>query len=277
MENTIEYKRWHKPGIPTTRFLLDFYDACLREDSPQKVAQALGASKKEVYSWVRKSEILKEAQALADTRRGNRSSIQGYVYGFLSEEAKEMWDTLTFWKDTESTYERMEKIFSGKTVRLRQELFIHALVSSNYDVSNACKMVGVNRATLREWQNSDMAFKQLFEEIQWHKKNFFERHLIGLVEENHPAAVLFVNRTVNADRGYTEKLQIEHTGGLKEGLIDIDELKLDLDTRRKILEAVREAKIRKASEEARSVNGDVVVERPMLTDVEGEPVAPAGE
>lgn len=265
MDTTETYKRWHSPGVPTTRFLLDFYDACLREESPQKVAQALGASKKEVYSWVRKSIVLKEAQELADARRGSRSSIQGYVYGTLSAEAKEMWDTLTFWKDTDSTYERMEKIFNGKTVRLRQELFIHALVSSNYDVSNACKMVGVNRGTLREWQNSDLAFRQLFEEIQWHKKNFFERHLIGLVEERHPAAVMFVNRTVNADRGYTEKLQIEHTGS-KDGMIDLDTLKLDFETRRKILEAVREQKLIQAADEARRVEADSVETVPLLAE-----------
>ena len=73
------------------------------------------------------------------------------------------------------------------------------------------------------------------------KKNFFESSLIGLVEEGHPGAVIFANKTVNADRGYSEKLRIEHTAQGND-LIDINELELDLDTRKKILDAIRSKK-----------------------------------
>jgi hypothetical protein len=134
--------------------------------------------------------------------------------------------------------ETIEKIFSGKAVQLRQQLFIHALCHTGFDLSKACRMVGINRMLIEQWRR-DAEFLQLLEEVQFHKKNFFEKALIGLVAEGHPGAVVFVNRTLNADRGYSEKLEVNHSGSVGNQSFALDDLDLDLETRKKILLAIR--------------------------------------
>src|SRR5690606_14891883 len=111
-----------------------------------------------------------------------------------------------------------------------QQLFCHALLHTAYDISKACHMVGISFNTLNKWRN-DLEFLQMLEEVQFHKKNFFENALIGLVGESHPGAVIFANRTLNADRGYSDKLELTHetkeTGRMN---FDIADLDLDVPT-----------------------------------------------
>lgn len=238
-------------GKPPLRFILDFYDAWLRGDELTKIAASLEIGPGTLVKWIDKSEDLQLARDLAEERRGNRTTLSGYVFGRLSKEAQEKWKQIQFWDGSESSFEKIEAILNGHSKRLRQELFIHALVTSNFDVSAACHMVGVTYRCLDHWRTDDLEFRQLVEEIQWHKKNFFERALMDLVEERHPAATIFVNKTVNSDRGYSEKIQVEHTGAVDTGGFNLDDLDLDLDTRKKILEAIRRKDAMKSLKEAK--------------------------
>jgi len=227
------------------RFILDWYDAWLRDPEPAKVAAALEISSAVLQKRLEAHPELKEAKELAETRRGHRETFSGYVYQQLSPACRKLWDQLQFWNDSDNAYEKIEHILSGQTKQLRQELWLHALVTSNFNLSTACRMVAVSRNCLEEWRK-DLAFRQLVEEIQWHKKNFFENALLDLVEQRHPAAVLFVNRTINSDRGYTEKVQVEHSGQVGMGF-SLEELDLPLATRQEILAAIRRHKEREAN------------------------------
>lgn len=240
--------KWRKKGErtpPPLRQILDWYDAWIRDDSPGKVAAAMGVTTTTVNQWAQKIPEFQEAKELADQRRGTKSSFSGYVFQRLSKEAQETWDEIQFWDDGEGAYEKVNEILDSKPTRLRQELFIHALVRSSFDVSTALRMICMSKHQLDNWKTNDLGFRQLVEEIQWHKKNFFEKALVGLIEEKHPAAVIFANKTFNSDRGYNEKLMLEHTGRVEVGTFTIDDLELDIDTRKKILQAmrVREAKL----------------------------------
>lgn len=221
-------------GVPW-RTLLDWYDAWLRTDEPGKVCAALQISAMTLHTWQKKHPELVEARKLAESRRGDRNNFSGYIFKQLSADAQRVWDKIKFYHEEGGTYEAIEKILSGQTKRLRQELFIHALATTNFDISEAMRMVNLTRSGLEHWRN-DLEFRQLVEEIQWHKKNFFERTLVDLVEARHPAAVMFVNRTINADRGYGEKVEVNHS--TKSG-VQLEELDLDVDTQRKILDAIR--------------------------------------
>lgn len=222
------------------RFLLDVYDAFLREPILNKVAQALEISEITLFDLARKNKYVKQAKELADSRRHKDHSFKEYILGNLSPEAKKVWEKIEFWAETESYGTPAVMRNAGK--RLKQEIFLYALVSSNYDLSRACRLAGVSRGGLENWNNTDAEFRSLVQEVQWYKKNFFENALMDLVEQRYPGAVLFVNRTINADRGYSEKLQVEHTGFVGTGGIDLAELDLDLETKKKILEAIRRKK-----------------------------------
>lgn len=221
-------------------FLIDFYDAWLRCDAPGKIAESLNISSANVMlQWIERYPELKMAKEMALNRRGGTQTFSGYIFKHLSKEAQAVWKEIQFWEES-SSYENIETILSGQSKRIRQELFIHALVSSSFDVSEALRMVAIPRAAFIHWRDNDLEFRQLVEEIQWHKKNFFEHALMDLVEARHPSAVLFVNRTVNADRGYTEKVEVHHSGSV--GELNFEDLDLDLETRKKVLEAMRRKK-----------------------------------
>lgn len=228
---------------PTTQYLLDWYDAWLRVGEIHEVATALDVTSATVRGHLDKYQDLRYAKELAEKRRGNRSTFTSYIYSRMSPEAQKLWEDLQFWEKADSALEKIETLLNGRPKRIRQELFINALVVSNFDLSSACRMAGVPYTMLENWRHHDADFKILVEEIQWHKKNFFERHLIDLVEEHHPAATIFVNRTVNADRGYNEKLRIEGLNGDTKAL-GLDDLDLDIETRKKVLDAVRRRALR---------------------------------
>lgn len=237
--------KWKHKQIPPLEFILDWYDAWLRTDQPGKVEAALEITR-DVHNRIGQLPELKKAKEKAEKRRGTTANFQAYIHKSLSKEAQEVWERCMFWADSQSYYQNVEKILLGQTKRMRQELFLFALVSSNYDYSDALRMVAIPKKTLDHWKENDLEFLALIEEIQWHKKNFFEHALVDLVEEGHPSAVLFVNRTINADRGYGEKTEVNHhvTTGVR-----MDELDLDVDTQRKILEAVRKRKQQQAIED----------------------------
>lgn len=228
-------------GKVPLRFILDLYDAFLRESDMKKVADSLGLEYRTLITRMNTHPKLREVKELAESRRGNREAFSGYIYQHLSERAREIWDDLQFW-DGNSASEKIEKILANKPKKIRQELFIHALINSGFDLSEACRITGVSRWTLNNNWKADPEFQELLEEIQWHKKNFFEHALLDLVEQRHPGAVMFVNRTVNADRGYTEKLEVHHGGSVDTTGFTIDDLDLSIECRKEILEAMRKKK-----------------------------------
>lgn len=233
-----QVKKMAAPYKPTAEFLINFYDASLRQETNTAIASLLGITVDTLVRRLEASNAMQTAKTLAEARRGNGATLANYVYKRLSPEAQKTWDEVQFWHDSSSSYERIEQILGGKTTRLRQELFIHALVCNSFDVSSACYVTATSRARLNQWKQ-DVEFRLLVEEIQTHKANFFEKALIDLVVDKNPSAIIFANKTINANRGYSEKVTIEHTGAIGIGLIDLDKLNLPLETRKVILEAMK--------------------------------------
>ena len=229
---------------PTIELLLTYYDAMLREETPARIAAILGIRQDTLKGWETKHKEFVIAKKMAEEIRGKEGTFSSYIYKHLSPEVKEIWDDIVFWESHGNANERIQEILSGRPKRIRQELFIHALISSSFDVSEACRLSLVTRGQISDWSTNDLHFGQMMEEIEWHKKNYFEGRLVKLVDQGHPLAILHVNKTLNADRGYHEKYHIHHTGNaggsLSAGGFNIDELDLDLATRKKILAAVRQ-------------------------------------
>lgn len=188
--------------------------------------------------WVLCRELIEKWQE----SRARERTFGDYVFKNLSSEARKLWEELQFWAEHKDRQEHVDRILRGRAVKIKQELFIHALVCTHYDISRACTMTGLTRATLDHWRVNDLEFAQLVEEIQWHKKNFFEKAMLDLVRDRNPLATIWVNKTVNADRGYSEKIRVEHTGVVNGGF-NFEDLDLDLDTRRKIVEAIRKKQL----------------------------------
>jgi len=201
-----------------------------------RVAVCLEITQKALLYQIDHHPELQLAKNLADQFR-TEISLSSFIFSRLSKEAQETWNQI----QTAKNAEKLEAIFMNKPRKIRQSLFVFALVTSSFDLSEACRMVGIPRGTLDAWRIADPRFADIIREIEWHKKNFFESRLVQLVEQNHPGAVIFVNRTLNADRGYSEKIQLQHSGSIETGF-SIDQLDLDLETKKKVLAAIRKKK-----------------------------------
>jgi hypothetical protein len=224
-------------------FILTFYDCYVRQQSLRVAAAALNMRLTQLTLLIRNNTELQLAQEMADQNRP-KSTLKHYILTSLSKETRVIWDRLTKTK----TLEEIDAVFHKRPIKMRQQLFCHAILHTGYDISRACAMVGVDRMQMEKWKG-DLEFLQMLEEVQFHKKNFFEHALIGLVTEGYPGAVIFANRTINRDRGYSEKVTIESNLAGVQVDWDIADLDLDVATMKKVLDAIERKKARAQQED----------------------------
>lgn len=220
-------------------YILNFYDAYLRDRNIKQVSAIFGMTHKALAEAIERHPELQEAMAIADENR-KKGLLAHYIVSNLSPQARAVWDRIT----KLDSAEEIEQVFKKYTVKLRQQLFCTAVLYTGHDNSKALRLVGISYNMLMKWR-ADPEFLQMLEEVQWHKKQFFQKQLIGLVSEGHPGAVLFVNRTVNADMGYSERLELNMQAQTRSDydLNDLGEF-LDLETQKKILAAIEAKKAR---------------------------------
>ena len=210
--------------------------------SDEQIGKALGVSGPTFRRWCDRN------YALADAVARGREIIEGqdaatfpdYVYKHLSPHLRKLWDEINECAELENSYERVEALLRKGGKHARQHLFIHALAQSCFNISASMKKLNVSRFTYDKWRTNDPDFAELLDEMHWHKKNFFEAAFIGRVAAGDTPAILHAVRSKLADRGYNDKLQVEHSGTVEHRhTIDVADLALPIETRKRILKAVR--------------------------------------
>ncbi len=147
---------------------------------------------------------------------------------------------------------------AGKTEPAKKKVFIQAYKASLFNISKACIAAGIARKTYYNWLAADKKFAEQLEEAKQERKDFAENQLFmlargvpkkdkagkftGWEEKPNPAAVIFLNKTINKDRGYVER--IEHEVNVPEETIDIS--KLSTEEQKAYLKLVRKATSDKA-------------------------------
>jgi hypothetical protein len=171
-----------------------------------------------------------------------KKSFREYVHGRLSPEARTLWNRINDLDEDADAQEKIERMFTrtgGK--RMRQQLFLYAFVDRNFNASEACRLVNITHQTLMDWLRYDKEFKMLYEEMHWHKGNFFEECLVSLCKGGDTTATIFANKTFNRKRGYSDKITVEHTGEIKH-TTEHKLADLPLELRKQILHSIREKK-----------------------------------
>lgn len=203
----------------------------------------LKVSKITFWQWVKDKPGLKEVLDLAEKEKKDGESLKNWVYSRLSPELMKVWERIGELEMLSDGISKIELMLEEGGKRMRQQLFLHALCFHNFCVSQALAKVNITKRELDRWIAHDHDFAELVEQIQWHKGNLFEGSLVQLVREGNPAAVLFANKTYNAERGYAQKskLDINVSGSVTHGVLDLAEIMklVDEDTRLKVLDAVR--------------------------------------
>lgn len=214
------------------------------------IAEHLDVTPQHFCKWKKKTEIinaLKQARKGGD-RKVDVSTFKDFVAGRLPKHLRELWQEIERAEDETNRIELVEVLLSRAGKRARQQLFLHAFLSSMYNVSTACRMVNITRNCFMKWVREDPDFGELIEEMQQIKKDFGESALLNLIRSGDSKATIFFNKTQNRDRGYGESLEITNK---HDPAMSIDELELPLETRREILRAIR------AKREQNTIEGTV--------------------
>lgn len=223
------------------------------------IAEGLGIDSSTLKKWKRTKPEVVEALALARNPDEEDRELGGtwkrFVYNRLSPDLRKLWDQIEKWDTLPNGVAKIEALLSTHGKRVRQQLFLYALIHCNFSASKALAKVNIDRATLSEWIEKEPEFGQLVEEIKWHKGNFFEESLVRLVSNGEAAATIFANRTYNKDRGYggSTDVNVRHSGTIEHTTLDLDELELPIETRKQIMEAIRLRDFKLQQEKARAM------------------------
>lgn len=210
--------------------------------SDEQIAKTMGVSGGTFRAWCKKKPALKDALDRGRKRRdpGEQFTFHQYVFDHLSPHLREVWEEINLCEKLPGGVEMVETFLEGSGIRARQHLFVYALTQSMFNVSQSMKKLGITRKTYDYWCNSDTDFMELIEEIHWHKKNYFESAFIERVAAGDTAAIMHAVKTQCRDRGYNDKIEIEHTGTVQHAhSVNVVDLELPIDTRRAILTALR--------------------------------------
>lgn len=210
--------------------------------SDNQIAKTIGVILNTLHTWCRQKPALADAIARGRgiNKKANTAVFHEYVYNHLSSDLRELWDKIHACEKEKNGVERVNALLKDQGRQTRQHLFIYALTQSAFNTSRALRMVGIPRRTFEQWCSRDPDFAELVDEIHWHKQNFFEQAFIARVAAGDTSAVIHAVKTKCRDRGYNEKIEIEHTGTVKhQHTIAINELDLDAETLNKILIALR--------------------------------------
>ena len=96
-----------------------------------------------------------------------------------------------------------------------KKAMLEALTKSLGIVTSACKSVGINRDTHYEWLKNDEQYKAEVESLKDVALDFAESQLHKKMQSGSDTAIIFFLKTQGKKRGYIEKQEIEHSGGLE--------------------------------------------------------------
>lgn len=231
-------------------FYVKAYQLARSGSSNGEIARVLKVKRRTFDRWIETKPAL--ASALEDARGGvnkGTESFVSYIYKSLSPKNKVLWDQLEAAGNMNNPEVFIDRVMQSKGKRTKQQMWVHALIMSNFNGSEACRKVGIPKTTLDNWVRHDKAFVKLLEEIEWHRNNFFEDAFVSGVARGETALILHAAKTKLADRGYgsTKTVNVSVSGQIEHKQVNVGELleTLPVDYRTKLLshmKALREAR-----------------------------------
>ena len=97
----------------------------------------------------------------------------------------------------------------NRPLNKRQKAMLEALEKTAFNVSMACKMVGIDRRTHYDWSHKFNTYKKQCEEIQESLIDFAESQLLKKMKNEDLGAIIFFLKTKGKKRGYTERIETE--------------------------------------------------------------------
>ena len=108
----------------------------------------------------------------------------------------------------------------NKSRHIKKEAMLQALENSLGVVTVACKKTETPRSTYYKWLKEDQEFAQAVQEIENVALDFAESQLHKQIQSGNTSATIFYLKTKGKNRGYVERQEIKHDGGIKSTLIE---------------------------------------------------------
>lgn len=249
-----------KPHVKGWRdeHLFTIWEICRNGGTDRMIRDVLGISGATLTAWMRDVPLLAEgmqrARELLESSAVER--FFEYIHGHLPADLRALWETMK--RNVEDKDKlggglaRNMELVAAEPVINQQHLFLHAYASSFFNASAAVRVLGISVRKLEVWQK-DAGFRRLLEEVNFHKKGYFQNALMGLVEKGDPRAILFANERVNREE-YGRRIGLEISGKVEvehqHKMIMMKDVadRLSFDTRQELLEVFRAIEAENAAE-----------------------------
>lgn len=202
--------------------------------------------KKPLFAYaLKRGRRINRHKAKEATKNENKGSvIEGYIWDTLTEDEKKVWRKLKRFDRARTGKEVINAILEKRGKIFRQHLFIHAMVHSNYQVTRACRMCGIDIQTFDRWRAGDADFNRLFLAIKDAQQDRLMNAYWKLIDVRNEQAVIHGVKTLCKDKGFGEKTEVDVkvSGEIQHNLIQIDVDALPLDMQTRLLEEVRKVK-----------------------------------
>lgn len=97
--------------------------------------------------------------------------------------------------------------------RALKKNFIEALTKTFGIVTQACKIVGIERPTYYNWREKDEEFRKACDEVNEYVGDFVESKIIKKIDEGDTTMIIFYAKTKLKSRGYTERTEVTGADG----------------------------------------------------------------
>lgn len=222
--------------------VFDAYELAYNGLSLTAIADAFKTDLRRVRRWRERYPIFKLAVergkarrkiGMSDDTHKPTESIEQYVNARLSPALQPTWKQLMAFDKEENPQKKIDALFRDKGTVVRQQLFLHALVTKSFKVAPALRICGLSYNQLQTWRN-DPAFAAMVDEIQFHKANFVKDKLMAAVQRGDQWAVTLALKAFAKDE-FADHTVIEHKGTVQHKHETFPVEKLSLPLRKAVL------------------------------------------
>jgi len=114
-------------------------------------------------------------------------------------------------------------------IQQKKKALIEALTQTLGVITSACKITGIDRTMFYDYYNSDETFAEQVRDIQEVAVDFAESKLYEQIKSNNTTATIFYLKTKGKNRGYIERQEIQHSGEIREIVVNVKRTQPDED------------------------------------------------
>lgn len=106
-------------------------------------------------------------------------------------------------------------------IQQKKKALLEALKQTLGVATSACKIADVDRTTFYKYIKEDEEFAREVKDISEVAIDFAETKLFEQIKDNNTTSTIFYLKTKGKHRGYVEKQEIEHSGEIKEIVVNV--------------------------------------------------------